>query len=275
MHTLYNIKTKEDITFPSTIHELSPKQYLAYLKLMYKAEIRSIPIKDLRVALLKIVSPIHFGTSYLKMDKEEKSEMWESIYALSEKMDSFFDIEEMEGKLSYRPHLKCATNLLPCWKDYVGPDDMLNNITWGEFISCMNLLNVYKQAMESEDMQQADNILSELFFTLYKPTEEQKRVAVPIYIRMHALYFFTYVFELISTTPIDIHGNEIDFSIIFSNKGSGSNDNRIGWNGLVFAIAESGVFGKTSDVHQESFWSVMLYLYKCAFDAEQLKSKTK
>lgn len=274
MHTLLNIKNNSNINFPSDIDELDPVQYLAYIKLIHNAEVNNMPIKELRRHLLKIVFPIDFGLCMLKMSKSDIDAMWERIYQWSEKMDSFFDIEETNNKRIYKVHLKSGANLLPAWNNYQGPEDMLNNITWGEFVSCMNLLNVYKDLIDSRDTKGADAIMTDLFYVLYKPkSKKKKKVEVPMYIKLHAFYFFSHVFELVSTVPIPIHGSEIDFSIIFSDKGSTEKDNKMGWNGLVFAVAESGVFGKTEDVNKESFWSVMLYLYKCAFDNQNLKDK--
>lgn len=274
MHTLFNIKTNEEISFPSDIDELDPAQYLAYIKLIHEAEVNTMPIKELRRRLLKVVCPVDFGFCMLKMSKSDIDAMWERLYQWSEKMDSFFDIEETNSKRIYRAHLKSGANLLPIWNNYRGPEDMLNNISWGEFVSCMNLLNIYKDLIDSEDTKGADAVMTDLFYVLYKPmSKKKKKIQVPTYIKLHAFYFFSHVFELISIVPIPIYGTEIDFSIIFSDKGSSGKDNKMGWNGLVFAVAESGVFGRTEDVNKESFWSVMLYLYKCAFDNQYLKDK--
>lgn len=273
MHTFYNIKTNKETTIPSDIYELTPDQYLEYLKLVHAAETENIPVKQLRMGIFRIICPIDFGFKYARMSKAHKEELWIRLYQLSEKMDSFFDIEESEDKLIYKAHLKCGSNLLPEWNGLKGPDDMLNNITWGDFVTCMNLLSAYKEALESNNSLESDSILTDFFYRLYKSDSGTQKKEVPAYVKLHAVSYFSYIFELISSVPISIHGNEIDFRILFSGQGSTAKDNNMGWNGLVFSVAESGVFGKTEDVNKESFWQVMLYLYKCTFDNQNITKK--
>ena len=272
MHTFQNIKTNEEINIPSDIDELDPDQYLKYIELIDTAETICMPIHELRLHILKIVCPVSLGFRYLIMSKDSRSDTETRLYQLSEKMDSFFDIEETGNKKTYMAHKRCGTNLLPTWNGLRGPEDMLNNITWGDFVSCMNLLNAYRKAFEDEELEEAKRIVTELFHILYTGTSDKKMV-VPVSVEMHALTFFCYVFELISSVPIPIHGEEIDFRILFSGNGSTGKDSKMGWSGLVFSVAESGVFGRTEDVNKESFWPVLLYLYKCTFDNQNLKRK--
>lgn len=270
MHTFQNIKTNEEIHIPSDIDELDPGQYLAYIELIHTAETTMMPIRELRLRIFKIVCPVSFGFHYVRMSKEDKKDTEEGLYRLSEKMDSFFDIELNENKKTYMAHKRCGVNLLPIWNGLHGPDDMLNNVTWGDFVACMNLLNTYRKAFEDEELEEAEKIATELFHILYIGTPSKKMV-VPVFVKMHALTYFCYVFELISSVPIPIHGEEIDFRILFSGSRSSGKDNKMGWSGLVFSIAEVGVFGKTDEVNKESFWTVLLYLYKCAFDDQKFK----
>ena len=135
MHKFYNINTNAEINIPSDIEELSPEQYVKYLELIYSVETGDMSIRKLRVSILEIVCPVSFGFRYVKMSRNDKEDMWSGIYRLSEMMDSFFDIEESGDKRIYKAHLKSGSNLLPEWNGLRGPDDMLNNITWGDFTS--------------------------------------------------------------------------------------------------------------------------------------------
>ena len=276
MHELINIQTNEPILLASDIDELSPDQYLQYLELLHRAEQSAMSVSEMRLHILQIVIQIKFGTRYMAMLKEKKTNLWFRIYQLSEMLDSFFDIENIDGRKHYKAHTQSAHNLLPEYQGRKGPDDMLNDLSWGDFVACMGLLNANKQVFVDNDSLAIDAFLSQLFDILYTYADDRdnNNNTIPTYVKMHAFTYFSYVFQLLSTTPIPIYGEEIDFSILFSG-GSTKADDKTGWIGLGFTIAQSGVFGVTKEMNNEKLWTVLIYLYKCAFDNIHTKSTTK
>jgi len=273
MHELLNTKTGKITSIPSDIDELDPEQYLQYLVLISSEK----DIPALKRKLFQISVKLSVPWSFMFMKRQIKENIFDNTALFIDLMDSFFDIEDVNGKRMYTPHIKSGKNLLPTFYQYKGPEDMLNNITWGDFIDCMNLINSYQLSANSD--QDIDISIDEIFNILYKvdPDYNKQFIAkeVPYYVKLHAFNFFSTVFELISSGPIPINGEEIDFRILFSGKGNKKKDDKTGWAGLVFSIAESGVFGKTNEVNQEKFWNVLIYLYKCTFESENMKTNGK
>lgn len=187
-------------------------------------------------------------------------------------VDCFFDIQQTEEITVYDPHLKTGVNLLPIYQDWIGPEDMLNNITFGDFISCINLSAEISRAYQEDRTGDIAPLLGTFCRILYRH-KDRKEEDTPALLNYHAYTFFHAVWELIRTVPIQIAGKEIDFSILFQEPDKTGKDDKTGWTGITFEVASSGVFGNVRQINRTHFWDVLLYLYKCRFDSIHLKTK--
>lgn len=281
MHELLNIRTKQTISFAEDIDELTPEQYLFYLDLLLQHNVGQItdPFEIKRKLFVKLTDlKISRKLIFYKADVEE--EIWAALTEKINLLDSFFDIETVGEKKKYSMHLKCGTNLLPTWANRKGPEDMLNNITWGEFISCLNALKLISKAEETKDIAEIQSNTIDIFNTLYKKTSRKEPKHIPDMVYFHAVTYFSYIYELITTVPIPINGEEIDFSIIWKSDDDDENtikEDKSGWSGILFSIAEAGVFGKAADVNNANLYDVLIYLYRQKLqerhDKKQLKKQ--
>jgi len=284
MHQLLNLKTKKTIRLAEDIGELTGDQYLYYLDLVLQMMVGEIADVDVikRKLFVKLTDlKLSFNVNFFNPDAN--MEVWADLTDKINLLDSFFDIDETDPlNKVYHMHVKSGVNLLPRWRNRKGPADMLSNITWGEFVTCLNALKMINIAQEEEDVEEIESNTVEIFETLYKnprplkggkkeknpqPQKESKKYkkeVIPDTVLFHALTYFSYVYELITTVPIPINGEEIDFSIIWKGDGGDDEDkdDKSGWAGILFSIAETGIFGKTTDVNNSELYDVLLYLYR-------------
>lgn len=278
MHELLNIRTGKTIAFPSDIDELSPDQYLFYIDLAFQyfnGRLRDVNEVKRRLFVyltdLKVSGKMNF---YLP---ETREAIWSAVATYIDLMDSFFDIEVSETGKSYRMHTECVRQLLPEWKRFTTYSDIFEQMKWGEFRKCCDLFKMIKVETDRGNDVQADELVKELFFTLYvskkKPNPKQ---LIPESVLFHALNYFSYIFHLVTTTPIEINGEEIDFSILWDDedKNKSSEPNKLGWNSIHFELSEKGVFGNAEQADKEKFINVFLWMYKQRMDAIDVEKRT-
>lgn len=263
---IYDNKIKE---IPENLDELSPEQYYRYLELVLMMNTGKISPFEMRCKLVSLLLGMKCNFAIYK--ESIVNEISAQLY----KVDAFFDITEESGKLIYDPHIKSGKNLLPSYKKWKGPDDMLNNITFGQFVQCLNLAKAIEVAQKENDNRQVDGLMSEFGEILYINTESQVgENKLPPLVCFHSYLFFCAVWELVYSVPIPINGEDINFSILFQEPyGDKRPDDKTGWAGVAFEIASSGVFGNVKQINETPFWDVLFYLYKCRFESIHNKNQ--
>lgn len=256
----YDNKTKE---IPESLEELSPVQYYRYLELVMMMNTGKISPFEMRCKLISLLLGMKCNFTIYK------ESIINEINAQLHKVDVFFDITEESGKAIYDPHIKSGRNLLPSYKNWRGPEDMLNNITFGQFVQCLNLAKEMEVAQRENDNKQVDSLMSEFGAILYISTDSRTEGnKLPPLVCFHSYIFFCAVWELVYSVPIPINGEDINFSILFQEPyGEKRPDDKTGWAGVAYEIASSGVFGSVKQINDTPFWDVLLYLYKCRFES--------
>lgn len=148
-------------------------------------------------------------------------------------------------------------NLLPICGEFSGPADWLSELPFGKFMECMALMSHMDTPEETEEACEG------VARVLYSIPEEAK---VPPVLMWHAPTLFANVWHVITSEPVDINGQLIDFSIIFRPGTDRRPDDKTGWTGIAFEVAAAGLFGSMKELEQVDFWAVLLYLYKCKFE---------
>jgi len=260
------IYKKKEVEIPGDLEELNPEQYFQYLELVIMLNMGTITPYEMKCMLLsKLLGLKTVFTMYRESVVKELSPQVDNL-------NSFFDINEADGVFVYDPHIKTGKNMLPTWEKWTGPEDMLNDITFGQFIACLNCFASIADSYQHIDNNLFENEIANLGSILYKHSDFGHEAATPLLLNFHAYYFFSSVWELIRTVPIPINGKNIDFGILFQEtEGPTKLDDKTGWTGISYEIATSGVFGNTRQVKRTGFWDVLIYLYKCRF--EQLHTK--
>ena len=209
----YNNETR---MIPEDLEELSPEQYYRYLELVIMMNTDNISPFEMKCKLISLL--LNMKCNFVMCRESIVSE----INAQLGKMNCFFYIKEEGDKVIYDPHIKTGRNLLPSYKGWIGPEDMLNDITYGQFVQCLNLVRAMEVTRRDKDNEQADYLMSEFGRILYK-NEDPKAGEIPPLVCFHSYIFFCAVWELICTVPIPINGEEINFSILFQEQGEKRN----------------------------------------------------
>lgn len=252
---------------PEGLEELSPEQYYRYLELVVMMNTGTISPLEMKCKLISMLLGMKHDFTICR------ESVIDDIKAQLYKVDAFFDITEESNKIIYDSHIKSGRNLLPSYKNWKGPDDMLNNITFGQFAQCLNLAKAMEVAQKENDHKQVDSLMKEFGEILYISTDPITEAdKIPPLVCFHSYIFFCAVWELIYTVPIPINGYDIDFSILFQEpNGEKHPDDKTGWAGIAYDIASSGVFGNVGQVNETPFWDILLYLYKCRFESLHIK----
>lgn len=260
---IYNNTVKE---IPEDLEELKPDQYYRYLELVIMMNTGKISPFEMKCKLISLLLGMEYNFVICK--ESVVDEIKGQLY----KLDVFFNTEEEAGKIIYDAKIKTGRNLLPSYKDWKGPEDMLNDISFGQFVQCLNLVKAMEQARKEENETLVDDIMSEFGGVLYKNENPKNTSDTPALVCFHSYIFFCAVWELIYTVPIPVNGEDINFAILFQEQGDKRMDDKTGWVGISFEIASSGVFGNVKQINDMPFWDVLLYLYKCRFESLHNKS---
>lgn len=275
MHELINIRTGKEFSFPSDLMELTPEQYLYYLEIMLQhiAGALNDPM-DIKRRLFARFTDLKLSWKMRIRPRNVQEAVLADIDRKADLLDSFFDITEENGHTRYAMKVKCHVNLLPEWNGYRGPENFLQDITWGQFKQCLNAMKLLSKAEANKKSQEIIRYSIDIFRALYKPVKKTKPVtSFPDTVLFHAINWFAYWYELISTRPLGIDGEKVDFSILWKKPKDlvkvkdepelPDNDfDKSGWTGITFMIAETGALGDSDTVDSLPCGKVFMFMYK-------------
>lgn len=252
------------VEIPTHVDELTPEQYRYYCFLAFALEGGLITPDYFRVRWLSYL--IGMGRADFTLLKDKYiDELKEQLSAV----ENFFVKENVAGVERIHLDFETVVNLLPEYREYKGPGDLLQGVTFGEFVECLTVA----ECMIDGDRDGITRGCEHIARILYHIPSESR---VPDLLTFHAPKLFSAVWKAIQSGPIEINGKKIDFRIIFKSTGSSKPDDKTGWTGITFEIASAGLFGNVSEVEKEDMWAVLIYLYKCKFEYlnEKRNSKT-
>lgn len=254
---------------PECLEELSPEQYVEYLKLVLLMNSGQISVREMKVQWLSFLLDLRLPYT------EYKKEIFEAIKSQEDVIEGFFTTE-INGELSVvTAKLHTGINLLPQYQGLTGPGDMLNGITFGEFTAVLEIMRQVSQVQEDQGGRLYDGLFGEIAKLLYKRKDGKHAGSPDLIFSIHSFLFFSAVWNMIRAEPIEIQGRKIDFRILFGDeetKGRHSRaDDQTGWVGIAFEVAKDNVFGNLQQVNDSPFWEVLLYLYKCKYEFQHQK----
>jgi hypothetical protein len=265
------------IRIPAQLEELTRDQYIEFLKLS-------------SLMTQGYLEPAGFRTHWvscllgLKIDYTDyKPEIVEEVSGQLEKLDGFFIYEDRpDGGRTVTPRLRTGRQMLKEYAGWIGPGDMLEGMTFGDFTDCLTILGLVKKAIDAGEPDSEIAVMYEdLTRKMYRPVvniPKDKPVPVPpALLVVHAVNLFSAVWSQIVSEPVSINGEEVNFAILFNKSGAAGRhayDDRTGWKGITFEVASSGVFGAMDSLNVTPFWDVLLYLYKCKYEYLHNKNKT-
>lgn len=293
MHEIYIPELDKRFFLPASLENFTTEQYIYLCELLLMLESKSINFHQFKFLLT--IKLLRFKRTQL-MDER----VLDNLQLIANVFDSLFTITEQETRLN----IDFTHNPIPKHKGlratYYGPYDYFRNISWGEFVQglsdyyyCledMNLENLsrlfkvfYRKKNPKYFFRRSKNLInSATDIRGNKPISKKKTR----YIHPGALFGFFLYFkdfhEKMSNSIMQVEGQDIDFSILFSDTTGGSSFKSdipgLGMKGVTFHIANKGGLGDLKEVNKLPMWEVLLYLYdmkKEEIDQEKFANEQK
>lgn len=306
MHTVSIPQRHKDISFPSEIAELSPDKYLEFVRLMLRFQAGEIDGSDFRTSLVVALLDIKIGPKFLRMQKDPRQNeiclsIYDNIRMLADACDSFFTIENRDGKEVKILNTQFTKNLLPSIGNLFGPSDELFDATFYEYRTAHDHYREYATDPENVDA------LNRLIATLYRPKKRflcllkklnsfdgqeriritaksnpvifEKRVkkisALPFHVKYAVFLWFHNIEEFIHSGEIEVSGTKLNFKDLYAkpeNEKEDKNAVNLGWIGILYGLSETKNFGSMEETDNSNFYDVLILLYKNMMAFKALKT---
>jgi len=235
---------------------------------------------------------------------EGSMDYWSKESLLADSVDFLFNREvTKDGIENVSINPKFCTQLVPWVKVglrwYIGPKDLLSDLTIFEFKEASWRIGKYSETRD-------DQYLNEIFAALYQPggligkrqvrgalaethrrasVQQQERnyrmslraaMHVPLGLKFMIYLFFIGCMNWLREEAVEIDGNEIRFGCLFPKASpgpseGGEKENDTGMAGILFQMAESGVFGNMEQTSKVSMWEVFLRLLQIHNQIKKMK----
>lgn len=277
MHTIEIPDRNIKLLLPSCWEDCSTEQAQYIVQLAFEVINRQLSIGEFRLRIFVYLTQIKFGLKYLIRKKLGlNNQINERIYQLSDQLCGWI-FEKNEEDL-YELNYQTVVNFFPVLENrYYGPDDLLADLTLGEFKSALSVLNQCFEAKENPE--EAMPFLDFFLATLYRPKDEKGfRIslhnyvidpsifeAVPLWKKQAISIWFTYCIKCLQEEDLVINGIDVNLSVLFPKNNTGFTNHQktnLGWTGVLMDIAESGVFGDAVSTAQTPLYDILLFLLK-------------
>lgn len=282
MHTLQIPDKNITIELPEHWDECTHEQRDYILSEVSKATSGSQSLMACKANIFVHLTDLHLTPNYIVRNRKGLADTTnERITLLAEKLCAWpFTTVDDEVQVQYNSIVNPYPEIKHKGKTWKGPADLLQDLTFLQFRTALaDLSDITKNQNEETVHQFIEN--------LYTPNPEPRtsqpapRTPLPAHQAQAILLWFTYCIQIIQTTPLEIQGSEIDFSVLFpKNSHSGESENtqpqtlnNLGWTALLFDISESGVFGTTQDTDKTNIYTILMFLLKKYQDNQKLKNR--
>lgn len=291
------IKFKKDI--PSEIDEMSNEQFQRYVDLALMYAHGQINEDLFRNELVSFFLQIKSSVKYFRMSPEERIHVDSNLFRLGELMSSFIEVSSNDGETIRSLKLRTVRNFVPRIGNLIGPEDAFGNLTLCEYRVAREYFREYS---ENGDVSALDKMIAVLYrpkkmlsyFIKFKnsfsgdfriaytsksnPLKLEARARriskVPFPIKYCVYVYFAGCEDYIKEGKPVIDGKQIDFGELYK-ESDGDDGSSIGMIGLLFSIAESGVFGTVEQTDQQNIWDIMVRLYQVVMQIKSLTKKNK
>lgn len=260
MHKV-NLGPKIVRDFPENIFELNTEQWHYYVQLYLMIQRGHINLMEAKVMLV-----YHFlDLLYTGKPSNDKND---NLALLIELLDGFYEV--VPGGKGVRPVIFCPVNLAKQFthegQKFTGPADALADATLKQFLDGLTYLNAFNKSQ--------DNVYLVQLFSTFHNVDVAVAEKLPEYILFGFYFFFRSSVDFITTNNISMgNGQEYDFSPLFQS--SESDSKGVGPIGILFTLAETGVFGDDEKTEKLNLYKALTYLLKSHQDAEEAKRKFK
>lgn len=287
MHTIDIPDKNKTLQIPDSWDDCTQQQVHFILENAFDVMQGYCSIADFRVKVFLYLTGFKVNFWYmLRQHLGLNKKANEQIYRLSHNLCDWIFTKTETG--AYELNYETPTNHFPKLSDHFhGPDDLLGDLTIGEFKSALEVLNLYFDSKSNPD--EAMLHLQYFLAILYRPKDAngqklpfhnyvidpQPFNEVPLWQKQCIVIWFSFCVHCLQQADITINSIEVNLSSLFPTN-SGSADPRtvnFGWTGVVMDIAETGVFGDAKETSQTSLYEILIYLLKKELDHKKASKK--
>lgn len=259
-----------EVNFPECLSECDTREYIDMSKFIFLYSTNQINLPQFQ--RLAVYSLLNVELSKRPLKSETERLVSQNVAFLSQYVMNFFDEKENEenGLINIIPKLDFIHNPMKTVTinkvKFVGPDDNMQNVTFGDYVDAHN---VYFDYLAFSEIQS----LRKLFDIFYKPKNKifyglmNKTISNGIDMGiLYGFFLFFASFQKWLSTSAKVHyeGVEIDLSIIFQSKDvspTKSSNPGLGMKSLFHTVAETNVFGDADKLRETPLWDVLPFLY--------------
>lgn len=285
MHTVEFPALGKKIDIPGSFDEMRQEDMIVFAHLYLEFQKGTIDLAKLKTEMvLQFLGVRMVKWRFELLSAEEKNRIYENVYLISEKLDFFFKEEQNDGKINLKVNFPWTNNLIPVYDHFRGPEKLMSDITFLEYKNAHVAASEYLQSKDENDLNWLVATLyrrHKLFwmpkpkYDEYKVKKFAERVAIwPFSVKYAILLNFLAWEEYIRTGTFTIDGNQISFSLLFEkSKDSESDDAGTGLTGLLFSLAETGVFGNVKATSEQNIYDVLFRLYQVRREKMEMDKK--
>ena len=275
--------------FPESISEMTAEQYQYFSFLEMNRQLGKMSMEEVEVLFIYFVLNMERSTNGLKAT--------ENINMLRELVRPYYTVQKIKGKnvrildLSFLenplPVLNVKTPRLPFWGVKLhGPTAALQDCTYEEvFVHGQNALLEFSSTGDAEALDRLVAILYRPLIKGKKPkfNPEQIDDHLPFVktlfpeVKFGIYLFFASCQKFITTaTDLDIGGgNEVNIAQLFKPDPGQKKTKGIGPVGIIYSLAESGVFGSAKDTASQGVYDVLIRMVQLHEQAKEMKKNAK
>lgn len=302
MNTIELQEKEVSLESPEHWDEMNPDQLYYCLKEAVKAAAGLISPEEAKVRSMYRL---------LEIKRDWRTVMWERIqssatvreknanaYLLSEQLMGFMfrkvekkDEVNYETVMNHFPVIKAGRTKL------YGPAHLISDLTYGEFRSAIEEMGEYFDSTGADQ-----DALSRMIACLYRPErvnlakdklsrdwdgkiqEPFNRARIEEHARLTAklgtvhrtaiLLWFTYTLSYIQERDLVIGGRQVNFSLLFPKGQTGEEKKKgAGFTGILYSVAETGIFGNAAATDQVGLFDILIYLYDKDLETRRARAK--
>lgn len=292
MHTIEIYQTGEVFEFPECIEELSEKQASAFFALVHDFKNGTITAEAFRIYLSIRLLDLKYNWRYERLDSDKKDFVGANIARIAELVDSFFEVQQVDGRPAKVLKLNFVKNIFPKLGKRYGPADALTDISFREYRDASDFYRNYALTGDEKWLRMALAVLwrkkrfchwllkllpnyNGVVKRKYNPAsveaDAQDFKSLDVSVLFGLKCFLESCFEFLQTGKPEINGSVIDLSKLYS-QGEGKGDG-LGLVGILYTVAETGIFGNAETVDNQNLYDILAMMYQAVMRNENLKEQ--
>lgn len=273
---------------PSSFNEMSTDDYLLFVRLYLRLLEGEITYQHLKTEMVyQFLGIRHNKYRYKMLPTYERDQVNENIFLISQHIGFLFDEIENNGKVNLNVNFSWSNNILPRYRKHTGFADFLSDLTFQEYKDAHVAAQDFIESSNHSDLNRLVAILyrrSRLWCKTcgkipYNPDKSDRNfrhvAAWPFFVKYAILLNFLSCEKYLREGNFRIDGQEISFSILFKNDDENSGGANAGLTGLLYNLAETGVFGTVKETAKQNLFDILFRLWQVLTESRQRTTNNK